>query len=101
VIAAPRTSARSSWWLMPDGRAARIEPCEADPERPHLIFMDEEVTDRHRYDIENQSEPWDGGTACYECPAEIGGPHTAGCPIAICLVTGEQWMNCEQARIRR
>jgi hypothetical protein len=45
------------WSVMPDGRAARIEPCLDDPEHPHLIYMDEEVIDRHICDFEND-EDW-------------------------------------------
>jgi hypothetical protein len=48
------------WRMMPDGRAARIEPCEADPEHPHLIFLADELIERHICDFENSDdEDWE------------------------------------------
>src|SRR5664280_1538280 len=86
------------WHLLEDGHAARLQPCEEDPSHPHLILMETEIADRHRCDIENNGGMWDEDSeACYECPAGIGEPHSAGCPIAVCLMTGEQRINCSAA----
>src|SRR5664279_2775067 len=84
------------WHELADGRAARLQQCDEHPDKPHLILMENEVADRHRCDIENISGMWDDedDETCYECPAEIGEPHSAGCPIAICLVTGGQRIEC-------
>lgn len=42
------------WHLMKDGRAARLEPCDIHDE-PHLVYMDEEVIERHWCDYEREA----------------------------------------------
>jgi hypothetical protein len=64
-----------------------------------LIYIEQDVFDRHKCDIEHNGE-WDEdddeNPACYDCGVEPGEPHDAGCDIARCLMTGEQRLGYER-----
>lgn len=80
------------WHMTRDGHAARHEPCDEHPDG-HLVLMEEEVASRHVCDMEHQAAE-DEASTCYECTARVGRAHRAGCPIAICLVTGRPRLDC-------
>jgi hypothetical protein len=97
-----------AWHMMADGRPARLEPC--DEHGPHLVFMDDEIVDRHRCELEHggqditnlsRSERRYGAVADEAEGTEIRGitkaviTMEAGRPIQVELETNPKFLDIE------